>query len=142
VADVPNSSWSESTITWNNAPPPVGPAVASLVPSSRDGTTSGQITAAANADPDRVLSLRVSGVQSAALVARSRETGDPARLVFTIPNPLIGDINADGHVDTADLVALLGTFGQSVVPNTFADLNGDGAINTVDLTLMLGTFGT
>lgn len=142
VTDVPNSSWSESTITWNNAPPPVGTAVATLVPSSRDGTTSGQITSAANADPDRVMSLRVTGLQSATLVARSRETGDPARLIFTIPNPLIGDVNSDGHVDTADLVTLLGTFGQAVVPNTFADLNGDGAINTADLTLMLGSYGS
>lgn len=54
---------------------------------------------------------------------------------------LVGDLNADGAVNTADLTRFLGQFGSS---GAFldADLNCDGAVNTADLTLFLGRFGT
>lgn len=52
------------------------------------------------------------------------------------------DINADGAVNTADLTALLGSFGQSVTPGTAGDINGDGVVNTADLTALLGVFGS
>lgn len=53
-----------------------------------------------------------------------------------------GDFNADGLVDTADLVLLLGVFGQTVPPGTPQDMNSDGAVNTQDLAAFLGVFGT
>lgn len=52
-----------------------------------------------------------------------------------------GDLNGDARVDTADLVSLLGRFGQSVAPGSTGDLNADGLVNTADLVLLLGRFG-
>ncbi len=46
-----------------------------------------------------------------------------------------------GPIGTADLVIVLGNFGQNVTPYTNGDLNGDGVVNTLDLTAMLGQFG-
>lgn len=137
---VPDSGWSELGITWNTAPPATLVA-GSLQPSSRDGTSSCDITPTVNASIGSFLSLQVSGTQSATFVARSREFGDPPRLVFTIAQPLPGDLDGDGQVTTADLVLLLGMFGTNVTPNTFSDLNGDGWVDTGDLVLLLGQFG-
>lgn len=55
--------------------------------------------------------------------------------------PFSGDFNGDNSVNTADLVFLLGRFGQSVAPGTNGDLNGDGVVNTADLVVFLGQFG-
>ncbi len=54
---------------------------------------------------------------------------------------LLPDLNIDGAINTADLVILLGQFGQSVGPWNLGDLNGDGLVNTADLTRLLGSFG-
>jgi len=51
---------------------------------------------------------------------------------------LVGDINNDGVVDTADLGLLLASFGTNDPP---ADLNGDGGVDTADLGLLLSNFG-
>ena len=51
---------------------------------------------------------------------------------------LLGDINGDGIVDTADLGILIGAFGTS---NPDADLNGDGIVDTADLGLLLSQYG-
>jgi hypothetical protein len=53
----------------------------------------------------------------------------------------IGDLNADGQRNTADLTAFLGSFGQTVTPCSRGDLNADGIVNTLDLTTFLGRFG-
>jgi hypothetical protein len=54
---------------------------------------------------------------------------------------LLPDINADGFINTADLTAFLGRFGQAVSPDNPADINSDGFVNTIDLTAFLGAFG-
>lgn len=53
---------------------------------------------------------------------------------------LVGDLNGDGSVDTADLTRFLGQFGQTGAFLS-ADLNCDGEVNTADLTRFLGQFG-
>ena len=50
----------------------------------------------------------------------------------------VGDIDGDGDVDTADLLALLGAWGEAGGP---ADVNNDGIVNTADLLLLLGNWG-
>ena len=49
-----------------------------------------------------------------------------------------GDVNNDGTVNVADLLALLANWGQSGGP---ADINGDGIVNTEDLLLLLASWG-
>jgi hypothetical protein len=50
-----------------------------------------------------------------------------------------GDLNLDGHVDGADLGALLGIWGLMNPP--YGDLDGNGAVNGGDLGLLLGNWG-
>lgn len=68
------------------------------------------------------------------------------QLIRTPPPPPAcpGDLNLDGAVNTLDLTAFLGAFGQPITPGSpseRADLNGDGMVNTADLVLFLGRFG-
>lgn len=54
-----------------------------------------------------------------------------------------GDVNGDGVVDTADLLALLGAWGDCPDPpeECPADFDGDGTVGTADLLLLLGNWG-
>jgi WD40 repeat protein len=49
------------------------------------------------------------------------------------------DLDGDGSVATADLLALLGAWGKN--PGHPADLDGDGSVSTSDLLEMLGSWG-
>jgi len=51
---------------------------------------------------------------------------------------LVGDINGDGVVDTADLGELIASFGAA---SQSADINGDGVVDTADLGLLIAHFG-
>ena len=50
-----------------------------------------------------------------------------------------GDVDGDGDVDTADLLLLLGAWGDC--PGCPEDITGDGVVNTADLLLLLGNWG-
>jgi len=50
----------------------------------------------------------------------------------------LGDINADGAVDTADLGIMIGQFQTA---NPASDLNGDGVVDTADLGQLIAGFG-
>ena len=57
---------------------------------------------------------------------------------------LVGDINADGHVDLTDLLLLAGSWGALVgspAYNPAADFNGDGAVDVVDLLRLADNWG-
>ncbi len=59
-----------------------------------------------------------------------------------IPPGCPADINMDGIVDTADLGALIGSFGNTGTPgNVFGDINEDGVVDTADLGILVATFG-
>lgn len=61
------------------------------------------------------------------------------------PPTCVGDLNADGAVNTADLTIFLGRFGNAATPGSpeaAADFNADGTVNTADLTVFLGRFGS
>jgi subtilisin family serine protease len=53
--------------------------------------------------------------------------------------PRLGDINADGFINAADLASMLGSWGA--VP-TFvrSDLNADGQVNALDLAILLANW--
>lgn len=52
-----------------------------------------------------------------------------------------GDVNGDGCVDDADLLAVLMAFGQSGA-NRLEDMNGDGMVDDADLLTVLFRFGS
>lgn len=54
---------------------------------------------------------------------------------------ILGDINGDGVVDTADLGILIGDFGICLDRCCPADLNNDGVVDTADLGILLANFG-
>jgi len=72
-------------------------------------------------------------------------------------DPLVGDLNGDGHVNILDAVLAANYFGwnssnpnwnanvSSTYPNflpSMADLNGDGVINILDLIILAQNFQT
>lgn len=54
-----------------------------------------------------------------------------------------GDVNDDGSVNVADLLAVINGWGPCPVPTTpcSADLNGDGVVNVTDLLLVINNWG-
>jgi hypothetical protein len=54
------------------------------------------------------------------------------------PTPRIGDLNADGVVDGADLAIVLSNWGVSICD---ADLNASGLVDGLDLGALLGSWG-
>ena len=52
-----------------------------------------------------------------------------------------GDLNADGLVDAADLLILLGAWGACDNPECPADLDGDEVVGPADLVILLGNWG-
>lgn len=51
------------------------------------------------------------------------------------------DFVRNSLIDTADLAALLGAFGQATTPFGQGDATGDGLVDTRDLAVLLGDFG-
>ncbi|MFN7018948.1 MAG: hypothetical protein ACK4RG_06695, partial [Fimbriimonadales bacterium] len=54
-------------------------------------------------------------------------------------DPSQGDVNLDGVVDDADLLAILFEFGSS---NAAVDVNSDGVVDDADLLTVLFNFGS
>jgi WD40 repeat protein len=65
---------------------------------------------------------------------------DATVVVARNPFRIRGDVNGDGCVDDADLLAVLFAFGQSGAD--LADLNGDGVVDDADLLEVLFNFGS
>jgi hypothetical protein len=55
------------------------------------------------------------------------------------PAPVIGDVTGDGIVNTADLLAVISSWGPCA--NCPADLNGDGIVNSADLLIVINNWG-
>ncbi len=69
----------------------------------------------------------------------SNNTSNSPTKFFTVPGTCgpLGDLNGDGHVDGADLAALLNAWGSGGP----ADLNGDGVVDASDMAILLNNFG-
>ena len=81
------------------------------------------------------------GMNAAGQVLVSGETPDGyATALLTPVTP--GDLNGDGHVDQADLGALLAHYGvENGATYEQGDIDGDGAVNQADLGILLAAFG-
>lgn len=123
--------WSSSNVTVSILSA-AGDLLASAAPTDADSNGVFDLTVAAPISPGAAV-IRVS---------RSQPWGGQYTLaVQAVPPTCPGDANLDGHIDTADLVLLLGLFGTSVLPGNPADFDNNGVINTADLTVLLGEFG-
>lgn len=79
------------------------------------------------------------GPDGTVYVAASRDSADSQVLYAFAPAPA-GDINADGCIDDADLLAVLFAFGSTgCLPE---DVNGDSVVDDADLLEVLFNFGT
>ncbi|GIV06680.1 MAG: hypothetical protein KatS3mg016_2255 [Fimbriimonadales bacterium] len=79
------------------------------------------------------------GPDGTVYIAASRDNADPQTLYAFAPAPE-GDINADGCIDDADLLAVLFNFGAAgCLPE---DVNADGIVDDADLLAVLFNFGT
>ena len=57
------------------------------------------------------------------------------------PEPLAGDLNGDGSVNSGDLDLVRGNWGMTVQPGTNGDADGDGFVNSTDLDIVRGNWG-
>ncbi|MFM9958414.1 MAG: hypothetical protein ACKVZJ_10075 [Phycisphaerales bacterium] len=64
------------------------------------------------------------------------------RIALATPPVCPGDFTGDNQIDTADLVILLGFFGQTVPVFTNGDMDGNGTVDTADLVLFLSVFAS
>jgi hypothetical protein len=54
----------------------------------------------------------------------------------------VGDIDASGEVNVADILQLIADFGDcNGIDSCFSDLNNDGRVNVSDLLLLIGGWG-
>jgi hypothetical protein len=141
VALVPDTSWNEPGITFNNAPS-IQPGALALMPrASRDGSFSADVTDAFNADPDRITAFAITATNSQPRRYRSRESGQPPRLILAVSESVPGDLTGDGCVDLTDLGILLGDFGCAPPASCPGDVDGDGDTDLTDLGILLANFG-
>lgn len=92
--------------------------------------------------PDGTVSVTFTGWEARDYLVRISTEGaenDSAGTLALVFGPCIelGDINADGLVNAADLSALLGNWGSGGT----SDLNDDGTTNAADLSILLGNWG-
>lgn len=144
VSVASDTSWSESAITWSNAPPIDGGMVVNVPQSSRDGTLAADVTTAVNSDADGVVSFVISVPGAAQASYVSKEGGQPPRLVLAlaVPPDCPGNANLDGEVNFADITFILVNFGN-VYPegNGPGDADHNGVVDFADLTAALANFG-
>jgi ELWxxDGT repeat protein len=86
---------------------------------------------------DYLLGIRGSGIRdlSGQIVAGT------SPLIHEEFQPLTGDYNFDGDVDSLDYTAWKGSFGSQVVPFAGADGNGNGVIDAADYTVWRDNLG-
>lgn len=146
VRPVGDTSWDESTITFNTAPPIGAPALASVPSLSRDSSLAADVSEAVRSDADGIVSFALVGGPGAGATYHSREAGQPPRLILTVRLPRVpGDVDGDRDVDLVDLSLVLAAFGSCQGDpeyNPDADLNRSLCIDLIDLSIVLSNYGT
>ena len=59
----------------------------------------------------------------------------------TVVEPLAGDLNGDGAVNSGDLDIVRGNWGQTVPAGTLGDADGDGMVSSADLDVVRANWG-
>jgi hypothetical protein len=108
------------------------------------GTCSGNVSVSGNAVTvpltnianAQTINVRINGVNSAGVDAPASD--------FTIPmSILIGDTNANGSVDAADVAQTKSRIGQPVGETSFrSDVNANGTLNAADAAIIKANLGT
>ena len=101
VRAVADTSWDESSLTFENRPAP-GPPLVQMPFSSRDGTIGAAVTGSVHTDDDGVVSFALTAPGAAEMRYHSEEGGQPPRLVLSVPCELSPDSDGDGVGDVCD----------------------------------------
>ena len=75
-----------------------------------------------------------------AVTVTTDSNGKSAATTFTVTvndGGTLGDLNADGHLDVADVVALISRVLDSAAFDPVADLNGDSLIDVADVVALI-----
>ena len=62
-------------------------------------------------------------------------------LQWLLPEPLPGDVDGTGRVDSTDLDVVRANWGQAVPAGTLGDATGDGVVNSADLDVVRANWG-
>lgn len=87
--------------------------------------------------PMTFASLAINNARRIVVSATNPATSQSGILLLT-PVTVTGDLDGDGAVSSADLIALLANWGPC--PGCDADLNDDGAVDTGDLLILLANW--
>lgn len=113
-----DDSWSETGVTWNNAPAGIEPPIITTGSISRDGSLSADVTQAVLNDPNGVVSLRLSAPSAGGLY-HSRESGQPPRLILVVATPPAGpEIPTTSAWGLAGMMVVMITLGAVIVNRT------------------------
>ena len=95
VRAVENTTWDESSITYDNAPA-IGAGLVVMPQATRDGTLGANVTANVIADADRQVSFALTSTAASPATYVSKEGGQPPRLVLVVATPTsaVGEIPA------------------------------------------------
>jgi hypothetical protein len=84
-----DTGWSEAAITWANAPPPDPGSLGAIPKWSHDSSMAHDVTGTVGADADGVVTLVVEGADATVRRWQARESGEPPRLILTVPTARI-----------------------------------------------------
>ncbi|MFN7972726.1 MAG: DNRLRE domain-containing protein [Acidobacteriota bacterium] len=137
---VASTSWSESTITYANAPA-LGATVCDMPQASRDGSLAGDVTTWVNSDADGVVAIALTTAISGQGVCTSKEGGAPPDLALVLERPfdfVVGDetpaspprvrvYDAQGNATSVDFTA----YGAGQYGVTVASGDVDGGLSEI-----------
>ncbi len=139
---VAGNAWTESTITWDNAPA-IGGVVSSLPQVSKDGTFSADVTASVNGGVGPQRSFAITSGATGMSDYRSKESGQPARLTLVVTNQCYANCNGDFTAGGQPMLNLadFGCFqNRFVQQHPYADCNGDALFDLADFGCFMSKF--
>jgi len=129
-----DNSWTESGVTWNNAPAAGATSIGSIGSVTAGNWYEVDVTSVITGDG--MYSFRTKSTSSNGADYSSKEGSYVPQLVVTVADigGRPGDINSDGVVNIFDLSILLSNWGAT---GGAADINKDGRVDIFDLSILL-----